>query len=311
MSTLNERIKLRRKELGLTQKELADMLSISDKTVSRWESSNQMPDAILIPEIAQCLQMTLNELYGIYEDKVAYTSDNTANTEKYPTEKLWLSLSYKLTMLLSVFVVLLGCIFNNYADEPLNTAGMVLIIIGLGILLFVELAYNITYRDSKIYNPLYLRNDIIFCGVATLSIIPLLHIIDFNDTYLLITLAIAYKVVITLQKRKLNEHDIVTKNRTSKWLTILFIAFTFLFLAAMIFFDYFYFHIYKEQNYTVALAFEIISTGNVLMGFGVPFGLANNCNIGILPFCFAVVIYVIFPIEYITLLKKSKQLTTN
>lgn len=63
--TINEIIKQHRKKLGLTQKEFADMLSVSDKTVSRWETGNQVPDALLMPDIAKALKITINELYGI------------------------------------------------------------------------------------------------------------------------------------------------------------------------------------------------------------------------------------------------------
>ena len=305
MSTLNERIKLRRKELGLTQKELADMLSISDKTVSRWESSNQMPDAILIPEIAQCLQMSLNELYGIYEDKRDDTSDNTANTEKYPTEKLWLSLSYKLSMLLSVFVVLLGCIFNNNSEKPLNTAGIVFLIIGLGILTFVEISYNIAYRDSKIYNPLYLRNDIVFSGIAILSIIPLLYIADVKyDIFLVLALAVAYKVALTLQKRKLKEHGVSTNNKTSKLFMLLFIIFTLLFIAVVVFFKYFYYQYFHNGPYTVTIGLQTMANqSSVSSGFGFPY---FTYALGL-----SIIIYLILIVEYIKLLKKSKQLTLN
>lgn len=54
--TINEIIKQHRKKLGLTQKEFADMLSVSDKTVSRWEIGNQVPDALLMPDIAKVLK---------------------------------------------------------------------------------------------------------------------------------------------------------------------------------------------------------------------------------------------------------------
>ena len=41
-------IKALRKERGLTQKELAERLNVSEKTVSKWETGNGLPDVGLI-----------------------------------------------------------------------------------------------------------------------------------------------------------------------------------------------------------------------------------------------------------------------
>ena len=59
MSTMSNIIKEKRNALGITQKELAEKLSISDKTVSRWESGNQFPDAILLPDLAEALDISM------------------------------------------------------------------------------------------------------------------------------------------------------------------------------------------------------------------------------------------------------------
>lgn len=308
MSTLNERIKSRRKELGLTQKELAGILSISDKTVSRWESGNQMPDTMLMPDIAQCLQMSLNELYGINENKFENDDNYSHDTDKYPKEKLWLNLSYKLSMLLSVFVVLLGCIFKfvydyNDSSEPINTTGIVLIIIGFVILLLVEFAYNITYRDSKIYNPLYLRTDIVVSGIAILSIVPLLCFTDaIYDLFIALLLAIMYKVAISFQKRKLIEHNIITDNKTSKWFTILFVVFTLLFTAVFIFFRYFYYQYFYNGPATVAIALQTMANqSSVSSGLSFPY-ITYALGLG-------AIIYLNLIIEYISLCRKSNQLS--
>lgn len=42
-----------RKELGLTQKELADKLGVTDKAVSRWENGMNFPDIALMDSLAQ------------------------------------------------------------------------------------------------------------------------------------------------------------------------------------------------------------------------------------------------------------------
>lgn len=51
-----------RKASGLTQRELADKLGVSDKAVSRWERDETAPDLYLIPAIAEIFGVTADEL---------------------------------------------------------------------------------------------------------------------------------------------------------------------------------------------------------------------------------------------------------
>ena len=60
--TMAEVITSRRKELGLTQKDLAEKLDITDKAVSKWERGLACPDTALIPKLAGILGITIEEL---------------------------------------------------------------------------------------------------------------------------------------------------------------------------------------------------------------------------------------------------------
>lgn len=51
-----------RKQLELTQKDLAEKLGISDKTISKWETGHGMPDVSVIPELCEILHLSSNEL---------------------------------------------------------------------------------------------------------------------------------------------------------------------------------------------------------------------------------------------------------
>ncbi len=51
-----------RKELGFTQKELAEKLLISDKAVSKWETGTTIPDTALLIPLADVLGVTVTEL---------------------------------------------------------------------------------------------------------------------------------------------------------------------------------------------------------------------------------------------------------
>ena len=52
----------RRKELGYTQQELAEKLNVSDKVVSKWETGRSLPDTSIIIDLAEVLQISVNEL---------------------------------------------------------------------------------------------------------------------------------------------------------------------------------------------------------------------------------------------------------
>ena len=60
--TMGEIISTLRKEKGMTQKELADMLSITDKAVSKWERDVACPDTMTIPRLAEILGVSVEEL---------------------------------------------------------------------------------------------------------------------------------------------------------------------------------------------------------------------------------------------------------
>ena len=60
--TLGSFLTALRKANGMTQKELADRLNVSDKAVSRWERDENYPDLALIPVIADIFGVTSDEL---------------------------------------------------------------------------------------------------------------------------------------------------------------------------------------------------------------------------------------------------------
>lgn len=51
-----------RKKQGLTQKQLAEQLNVTDKTISKWETGYRLPDASILPELSSVLKVDINEL---------------------------------------------------------------------------------------------------------------------------------------------------------------------------------------------------------------------------------------------------------
>ena len=58
-----------RKAAGLTQAELAEKINYSDKSVSKWESGNGVPDIYVLLELAKLYGVTLNDLVSADEPK--------------------------------------------------------------------------------------------------------------------------------------------------------------------------------------------------------------------------------------------------
>ena len=71
-----------RKANGMTQKDLAERLNVSDKTVSRWERDDGAPDPAAIPAIAEIFGVTCDELLRgerkSPEERTAVSEENEA-----------------------------------------------------------------------------------------------------------------------------------------------------------------------------------------------------------------------------------------
>ena len=62
LRAIGSRIKIAREKKGLTQTELADILGVSSKAVSKWETARGLPDISLIEPLAHALSVSVMEL---------------------------------------------------------------------------------------------------------------------------------------------------------------------------------------------------------------------------------------------------------
>lgn len=62
MSKQGEFLKTLRRKKGLTQKQLAEKLNVSDKVISKWEVGDSFPDYSLLPNLSQILEVEIQEI---------------------------------------------------------------------------------------------------------------------------------------------------------------------------------------------------------------------------------------------------------
>jgi transcriptional regulator with XRE-family HTH domain len=108
-------LKLLRKENNLTQEQLAEQLGVSNRTVSRWENGNNMPDISLLSEIAEFYDVSIPELiYGERKSEnmreeakeVAETMSDYAKAEKETLVKSIRNMSLIGLIALIIYMVL-------------------------------------------------------------------------------------------------------------------------------------------------------------------------------------------------------------
>ena len=73
--TMGMMIASKRKELGMTQMELAEKMGVTDKAVSKWERDLSCPDISSLPKLAEIFGMSVDELMQVKAD----TKENTNN----------------------------------------------------------------------------------------------------------------------------------------------------------------------------------------------------------------------------------------
>ncbi len=75
-----------RKEKDLTQKQLAELMNISDKAVSKWERGLGCPDVSLLPELSNIFGVNLEELLSGELDVNKLIGGNMKKTKFYICE---------------------------------------------------------------------------------------------------------------------------------------------------------------------------------------------------------------------------------
>lgn len=160
--TIGGFIAVLRKSVGMTQKDLADKLNVSDKAVSRWERDECAPDLSLIPVIADIFGVTADELLrGERKSAVNATAptdergDFSAKSKKQIKYLLRQSLTnYRIQSMVAAAIALVGIIAAaianafNHAYLGLGIGCIIYVIAAVCLAIFTALALSHTNSEE-------------------------------------------------------------------------------------------------------------------------------------------------------------------
>lgn len=151
-----------RKEKGLTQKDLAEKLYISDKAISKWETGVSIPDTALLVPLAELLDVTVTELLLCQRVKKEEdlnpaqieTVVKTALTyaEEKPTRAYQVKNKWTVIYICSILMGILGTLLNirfQFHSEALLTGTILSIIFGAYFCFFVKTKLPPFYDQSR------------------------------------------------------------------------------------------------------------------------------------------------------------------
>ena len=111
-----------RKSKNLTQKQLAEKLSISDKTVSKWECGKGLPDVSIMLDLCEELQITVNDLLtGEIVSKIDYQKKAEENMMNLMKENQENKKRMILSVICAVITIIATCslvVIAAYIEMP-------------------------------------------------------------------------------------------------------------------------------------------------------------------------------------------------
>lgn len=116
----------KRKALGMTQKQLAEKLNMSDKSVSKWERGICLPDVSVYMELCEILGISINEFLAgedIDAENVEKKSEDNiiqVTKDSKKKQKNLKSILAVVTTFAMIMVLVLGAVFVHKVMQPKN-----------------------------------------------------------------------------------------------------------------------------------------------------------------------------------------------
>ena len=120
---IGEFIAQKRKEQELTQLQFAELIGVSNKTVSKWETGSRMPDVAIIQKVCDVLKISVNELLageGFTEKEfIKKTEDNIIGLVQELDEIKETKTSKWLGILCGILIIIINGTFGRAYQQSI------------------------------------------------------------------------------------------------------------------------------------------------------------------------------------------------
>ena len=198
-----------RKSKGLTQKELAEQIGVSDKTISKWENGNSLPDTSMLIPLCNILEITANEFLSceriLPEDYSMKAEENImALIEENKRSKNNSTISRILGCIVFCLALLFMFITNTGMQFPLNNfidlvSLLTITSIEIGVILIskARTKEKILQLVSKTILPVGLLNSI-FSTIIVLIYVANLDLKSLGANLAVVLLGMLYSTIIKI-----------------------------------------------------------------------------------------------------------------
>lgn len=112
----------KRKQLGMTQRQLAEQVGITDKAVSKWERGKSIPDSAVMEELCETLHISMNEFFSGEDIREENYSDKAEENIRVLIEQSDAQKKHTRMVAVSLTVGFIGILFGLraaflYTDE--------------------------------------------------------------------------------------------------------------------------------------------------------------------------------------------------
>ena len=148
-----------RKNINLTQMQLAEKLGITDKAISKWERGIAMPDTSIMLELCDILGISVNELLS--GEKMSMENNNQNNEQllldmakeiEKKNKTIWTSMWVIMIASITALLVGLFCVAFFVPEGPWQLVAVILICVAFLIPCFYALKLEVSVGAYKCKN---------------------------------------------------------------------------------------------------------------------------------------------------------------